>query len=68
MKHGLRSRRTRRAVEKIISDPDIRSLLLFFSSISDPLERDRYRESLERIAATVAGKRRAAARKRSSST
>jgi hypothetical protein len=60
MKHGGRSRQMQRAVEKIMSDDDIRAVVRLFGALSGPAEALRYQEALERYAARIARKRKAA--------
>jgi hypothetical protein len=53
----------RRAVEKIITDPDIRAIVLLLSAVSDPVQAERYQEALAAHARTITRKRQAAARR-----
>ena len=58
MKHGARSRMLRRAVDKMLSDDDIRALLRLLAALA-PEEARRYQDTIVSHARTVARKRNA---------
>jgi hypothetical protein len=60
MKHGRRSGQMQRAVDKIMSDDDIRAVVRLFGVLSDAAAKEHYQESLERFAARAIRKRKAA--------